>query len=819
MGALCPLFLLPQTQRPLEIKTPLKRSRFPYLLGTSLIILTIGASFLGFFAYKNLNQIIGSLEDEVTPNVNLLLINNIAIELQSVEYAMERYVYTGDQAHLDQFQNLIANSISILDTLKSQNEDSDMLNRLDTLQNLILNKSTVLSQVADLDYESMEETFASLKLKLNNLQTRQILEDTILRKKRGFIQKLFGKREQIVTSDTVDVYASDEYQNIINSQLDSIANQSQQQAYRQKLKEFTLQQDHQDIQAKISSLLARMEKNELNRIRGRASTAKNIAERTSRYISMFSIVIPVLLLITLSVLIIYILRTKKHQEALDSSRRNALKLAREKEQFLANMSHEIRTPMNAIGGFAKILLKGNLSNEQSEYIRIIDKSTEHLTHILNDVLDFSKLQNGKIKLEQKAFKPYELIRDTVKLLEEKAQEKNLKLDFEAHDLPEVIKGDPYRLRQILLNLLYNGIKFTDRGGVHLTATVGKRSGSSIQLVFEIMDTGIGIPQNRQKHIFNEFEQVNREDKRKGTGLGLSITKKLVTIHRGSISVKSTHGKGSTFTVKLPYQQAKTDSISESVIHEHDVHLEKMHILIADDEEFNRKLLVAILNEHDVTFDIAVDGAQAYEYLSKTAYDVVLLDFRMPEMDGPEVAEKIKREQSINANTLIIGLTATVSDQDMEMAKSSGIKHVLRKPFDTNELLQLMKARDTIENVSKEEIQTPNAAFSLDGLKKMGDESFVIDMVETFISSTKENLKQLDTHVAGENWSEAGEVLHKIIAPARHLKADELVSLLKQHEINSRAGNPIPPGSYESIKSVTMNLVESLQLHLQKNGNK
>ncbi|MEP1035246.1 ATP-binding protein [Ekhidna sp.] len=790
----------------------MKRSRFPYILGTSLLVLTIGASFLGFFAYKNLNQIIGSLEDEVTPNVNLLLINNIAIELQNVEYAMERYVYTNEESNLDEFRDLIASSIRTLDTLRDQNNNPEMIARLDTLQNLILNKGTVLSQVSDLDYESMEETFANLKLNLNNLQTKQILEDTILRKKRGFIQKLFGPKEEVITSDTIDIYASEEYQGIINSRLDSIANQSKQQAYSQKLKEYTLQRDHQDIQANISALLVRMEKNELDRIRNRASTAKNIAESTSRYISMFSVVIPILLLITLSVLIIYILRTKKHQEALDSSRRNALKLAKEKEQFLANMSHEIRTPMNAIGGFAKILLKGKLNNEQVEYLRIIDKSTEHLTHILNDVLDFSKLQSGKIKLEQKTFKPYELIADTIKLLADKAQEKNLHLDFEAPDLPEVISGDPYRLRQILLNLIHNGIKFTDKGGVYLTAKLGKKTSSGVQLIFEVMDTGHGIPQNRQKHIFNEFEQINREDKRKGTGLGLSITKKLVTIHKGSIAVKSTPGKGSIFSVKLPYQLSDV-AVSEAVSEfEREHRLEQMHVLIADDEEFNRKLLIAILKEHDVTFDVAIDGAEAYEHLSKTAYDIVLLDFRMPEMDGPEVAEKIKNENGINANTPIIGLTATVSDQDMEMAKNSGIQHVLRKPFDTNELLLLMNTEKDAQNET-----SINQLFSLEGLKKMGDNNFVTDMVETFISSTKENLRQLDALVENENWNEVGEVLHKIIAPARHLKADSLVALLKEHERSARTGIPIPKEAYKNIKFLTLNLVESLELHLQKNG--
>lgn len=796
----------------------MKRNRFPYILGTSLLVLTIGASFLGFFAYSNLNQIIGALESEVEPNVNLLLLNNIDVELQEVEHAMERYVYTGEEIHMQNFRKSIAKTVRIIDTLKEQNDAPEILKSMDRLQDLVLNKGTVLSQVADLDYESMEETFANLKLQLNDIQTKQILEDTLMRKKRGFLQNLFGKEKEVITSDTIDIYNSTEYKNLINSQLDSIANQSQQKAYTQKLKEFTLQRDHQQIQGEISELLTSLEKWELERIRNHAANAREIASYTNKYVTRFSVVVPLLLLITFSVLVIYILRTKKHQQALDSSRRNALKLAKEKEQFLANMSHEIRTPMNAIGGFAKILLKkSNLDREQKEYLHIIDKSTEHLTHILNDVLDFSKLQGGRIKLEEKPFSPADLVRDTIKLLEDKAAEKHLRLEHETENLPDAVIGDPYRLRQILLNLIFNGIKFTDKGGVYVTAKKEKETKKGVQLSFEIMDTGIGIPADRKKYIFNEFEQVNREDKRKGTGLGLSITKKLVTIHRGKIKLDSTVGRGSTFTITLPFKLADKDT-KNAVIHTKKTpQLGSIHVLIADDEAFNRKLLEAILKDQDISYDIAEDGKEAYDLMQKREYDIVLMDFRMPEMDGPQVAEKIRKENNRNAETPIIGLTATVSDTDMRNAKSSGINQVLRKPFDTDELLGLMNEALPFKSRKSDNMETDtNALFSLEGLSKMGDHSFVTDMIETFITSTRENLRLLDENVDKGNWKDAAEVLHKIIAPARHLKAEQVVNLLKKNELSARDGHSIPKEEYENIKKQTIELVEALQLHLQKN---
>ncbi|MEP0984424.1 ATP-binding protein [Ekhidna sp.] len=800
-------------------KTSLKRSRFPYILGTSLLVLTIGASLLGFFAYSNLNDIIGTLEDEAKPHVNLLLFNDIKLELQEIDHSMERYVYTSQQSHMSKFRNSIESAIQILDTLKNKNVDQEILNSVDSLRNLILTKGTILTQVGNLDYESMEATFANLKDQLNDIQTKQVLEDTVMRKKRGFLQRLFGKKEPQVISDTLDIYGSAEYKELVNSQLDSIARRSQQKAYTQKLKELTLQQDHQDIQKAISALISTMEKWELRKIREQSADASGIAKYTSKYVTMFSVVVPVLLLITLTVLIIYIIRTKKHQEILQSGRKNALRLAKEKEQFLANMSHEIRTPMNAINGFAKILLKGDLNKEQYDYVRIIGQSTDHLTHILNDVLDFSKLQSGKIKLEQKPFKLVELVKDTAKLLADKAEEKGIKIKCNTNELPKVVIGDPYRLRQILLNLISNSIKFTDRGEVTIKAAVGKKAKNGIVIViFEIIDTGIGIPLNRQKTIFDEFEQVNRDDKREGTGLGLSITKKLVTIHRGKIKLESVEGEGTKFTVSIPYGTADATMVPSKDLAQ-EIKLKNMHILIADDESFNRKLLEAIFMEHEITYDFAEHGEEAFELMSKTQYDVVLMDFRMPHLNGPEVAEKIRNIGKLNVDTPIVGLTATVSDQDMKMAKNSGIDHVLRKPFDTQELLEIIKeyqATIASKEVDKNQDYNRDNMYDLSALSKMGDEDFVRDMIETFISSTTENLKELEQHYQNEDWRNIGEVLHKIIAPARHLKANDLVTQLKKNEISAREGNPISLDEYETIKSSTLKLVNSLQLDLQKN---
>lgn len=799
------------------LKTKLRKTIFPYLISGSLVVLILGASVIGFFAYKSLNKIIGTLDENTKPNIDLILLKDISNELRNMENAIESYVFQEEQKYLDTFEKSIQQAVAKLDTLRERNPNSQISTNLDSLKNLIFNKSTVLTQVASLDYSSMEETFTNLYDQLSDVQTQKILEDTITRKKRGFLQRIFGKKANVAV-DTLDISSSSAYRDMINNQLDSLARYAESEVYSQKIKEFTLQQDHQDIQTKILSIILSIESWELSRIRTQALSAQSSAKFTNKYIKIFSILTPLMLLLTLTVLVIYISRTKKFQETLNDSRKNALKLAREKERFLANMSHEIRTPMNAIAGFSKLLLKSDLNPEQEEQLTIIDKSSEHLLHILNDVLDFSKLQSGKIKIERKSFDPSETIRESIKLLQHKANEKGLKIEEDFNDLPQYLLGDAYRLKQVLLNIIFNGIKFTDKGGVIISANAKTKGKGEVTLVIEIRDTGKGISEDHRKKIFGEFDQLNKDDRTKGTGLGLSISKKIVTMLKGKISLKSTLGVGTTFKLELPYEITSEVPESISLENSKEYRLNNRLVLIADDEEFNRKLLVGIIKEQGIQYKEAIDGAEAYQLLNEKHFDVVLMDFRMPKMNGPEVAIKVRSEDGPNKHTPIIGLTATVTSHDMNTAKNSGIEHVLRKPFDADELLALME-KESNQKEHKPVLIAPvlsdDILFDLSSLKKMGDEEFVNDMVQTFISSAEKNLEELSFEFNSKNWVQAAEVLHKIIAPARHFKAIELVDLLKSNEISARANNPINDGTHQEIQGKVNALISALKVHLQQ----
>lgn len=783
----------------------LKRTVYPYLLSGSLLILILGATIIGFFAYQNFNNIIVALEEEVKPNGDLVILNDISSELEIAENALEGFVLNEEAKYMKSFQAGIKRAISLLDTLKSRNTDSLFLSYTDTLHFLIQDKSRVLTEVAKLDYHSIEQTFSGLEQEEVEYQSKIEKKIELPEKKKGFLRRIFGKKK---AQESIEPELQPDFQKPINSVVDKV----RLQILNQRKKEISLYEDHQNIDVNISSLIFRMETWQIQRIKELAARAQKQAKRTNRFIVIFSVVSPIVLLATLLILIIYVSRTRKHQQLLKSAKESAIKLAKEKEQFLANMSHEIRTPMNAIVGFSKLLLKTDLNSNQQEQLNIITKSSDHLIHILNDILDFTKLQSGKINLEEKVFDPTLVIKETVQLLGHKAEEKGLILNTSLQNLPEFVKGDPFRLKQILLNLTFNSIKFTDKGQVSINAkSITKKD--TVHIQFEVVDTGIGIPKGKQSKIFEDFEQVTQSDMQTGTGLGLSITKKLVNLHNGKITLKSKIGLGTTFTVKLAYKLAAPEHIDEKIDNSSEHHISGFHMLIADDEAFNRKLLTVILSQKGVTFDEAENGAETYQMLNEKKYDMLLLDFRMPKMNGPDIAEKIRAENGINSEIPIIGLTATVSDQDMRMATKSGINHVLRKPFDAEELLTLIEKELTsepINSVSKSKLE-----FNLDSLNKMGDEAFVKEMIETFINSTTQNLELLNSEIETENWEKSADIIHKIIAPARHFKANRLVSLLKKNELSARAGNPINKELQNKINQELLSLVASLQLYLRQ----
>jgi signal transduction histidine kinase/HPt (histidine-containing phosphotransfer) domain-containing protein/ActR/RegA family two-component response regulator len=451
------------------------------------------------------------------------------------------------------------------------------------------------------------------------------------------------------------------------------------------------------------------------------------------------------------------------------------------KRFLANMSHEIRTPLNAIIGMAHLLYDTRPTVLQLDYLNVIKDSGNHLHNLISDILDYSKIEAGKMEVQAKPFDLIGLVKTLQKTFQLKVEGKPIRVEaFVDTDLDGWVIGDAVLLNQILINLLSNAEKFTDKGKIGVRVGVADKTVNDYLLEFEVYDTGIGIDAQELPRIFEDFQQLDNElkIKYKGTGLGLTITRKLLELQGGTIDVQSRKGRGTTFTFTLKYQKSVNPLTIAAPIQEEMTQLpiSAGKILIAEDNQMNLKYLTGLLRKWELEYDIALNGKEATEFAAAHPYSLILMDIQMPIMDGNEATLVIRNTQNPNMNVPIIALTASALLDRKARAAATGMTDFVTKPFSPAQLLEKLHqylpktgAKTAVEQADLVEIEVGNETFSFDKRLDVafmndfyeGDLEHACEMFDIFLNDSLKDLNGMSPALKAANWQLMASLAHKL----------------------------------------------------------
>lgn len=850
-------------------------------------ILAIGTA--GYFAYTSFSNLANSVATLSKPDNTASLLNDVVSNLVQSENEMRMYTLNADEKALNNYIENMEAIDGLLDSLRKSTLFSEInASEVDTLLKLVKQKASLMADMVEIKNDQSAKLIANKAMnKITNtinenekkaekysdtLQAtdpgiKETSNPVIVLKKEatdsaenesGWISNILRskkkKREQenkylpetipdtsritnvapvIPDNNVLATNQSIDYDAIrdILMQLNKSDKQYVQESARQELQILA---SDKLIMDRIKEIITKAEQFQANQAALNLSIAKQTADSSSKIIFIISILGLLAGFIFTIIIINDINKSNKYKKELEVAKENAEYHAKAKELFLANMSHEIRTPLNAIIGFSEQLQETPLMETQDEYVHAVRGASEHLLNIVNDILDLTKIEAGKIVIQKNVFSVSEVIAEVAHIMQVKANEKSIGLEFFYDDASkELIRGDDFRLKQILYNLIGNAIKFTHRGFVKITCN-SVVADPYVHYTIEVKDSGIGIPEDKLKTIFEDFTQADDSTTKKygGTGLGLSISKKLIELQQGQLIVTSKENEGSSFIVKMRYRIPSQKQIAayESGEKTQRVIPKNINILLVDDEPFNLALASVIFKKHNIDNTCIASAREAMQLFSDNHFDMVFADLHMPEEDGFTFARKLRNMQP---SIPILALTANVMHDERDLLSASGFNDIVIKPYKEQDILDKIiywikkgnAGRSEITNtpdkeeslVATDEMHAEDLPlFSLEEIKLFttGDDQLIVAVIQSFVESNKLNIETLGMHCLNKNIEGINNTAHKMLPGYNHFKVFTLIPVLKKFEILTYTDTEELNKDYACIKSHSEKVFEALNAEMK-----
>ncbi len=770
--------------------------------------------------YRGVNDLKLTREGFGLPGQKITVLNRLITSIYNEDSEFRMFVLTTNENYLSAYKNGHKNVTAALKSLQKLAYDNpQQINSINKIQGLLEKKRQTENELLEMMVNINSNTFydkAIQKIARAGAETQRYAQiyrqkiithykrDTVVERKStsnsmaSRVKRFFLGPEKIdtVTTDTlVEIsydtipnikYISDSIINKLLLILDDIKTDQQRNLNLLGEKERELLNRNRAILTQIQLIVSSIERQEQGEVLTQSITIQEVLSKTLIKILLLGTFTFIALIVLLAIIFRDISRNTAYNAQLLEAKQYAESLLRLKEQFLANMSHEIRSPLSAIVGISRQLEKTDLSTKQKEYVAILNNSSNHLLSVINDILDYSKLETGKLRLENRRFSPRDTIDEVVKLFEGKAEEKKLQL-LSNIDLtvPEMLWGDDFRLKQVLINLLSNAIKFTHEGNIILSATVIRQNSESVKLQFTVADTGIGIPPEMQSQIFEEFTQADAGTARRygGTGLGLTIVKKLVELQGGEVSLYSQPSEGTIVKIVIPYviQQQYLAENESQISYQWD---EENTILIIDDDEVNRLIIAEMVKSIGLKTETLGEASNLLEILKEKKYNAIITDIQMPEISGYDVVQMVEQA---GLDIPVFAVTANNMVDNPEHFSSLGFSGYLIKPFVEEDLVRLLGP--ILGNIKRpnytksKRITGQSSKFDIAELYRFtgGDEKAVRLILQSLLENTQRNMEDLSRSVKAKDMKKVSALAHKMKSAFNQFRIYEIAGILQKIE--------------------------------------